>query len=505
MRAADHRNRAAPVALAADAPVAQAVVDPARAAAVALEALGQCIQRLAEIHAVVFTGVHQHAARRPRRLLADASLERLHHAQRCGDVLRVAVVTAQRGLHAIDADAERQVVANFPQRLKHRRIDDHHLDRQTVFLRKLPVALVVRRHRHHRAGAVAHQHEVGHPHRDRLAAERMDRAQAGVHAALFLGFEFSLGDAAAPEIGDEVGQLRVVLRGMQRQRMLGGDRQEGHPHQRVRPGGEHAQRLGCALDREVDLQPFAAADPVALHGLDRVGPARQRVQALQQLLRVVGDLDEPLRDLALLHQRAGAPAAAVDHLLVGQHGLVDRIPVHHRVLAVGQALLHQPHEHPLFMHVIVRTAGGELARPVDRVAERLQLAAHVLDVGVGPLGRRGLVLDRGVLGRQAERIPAHRLQHVLALHALVAADHVADGVVAHVAHVQGAGRVRQHREAVELRLGRVLVHLVGALCVPVLLRGGFHRLRLIALAGVAAGLGGVGVLNVLHDSGAVLR
>jgi hypothetical protein len=140
---------------------------------------------------------------------------------------------------------------------------------------------------------------------------------------------------------------------------------------------------------------------------------------VQQLLRVVGDAQEPLRDLALLDQRAGAPAAAVDHLLVGQHGLVDRIPVHHRVLAVGQALLQQAHEHALLVHVVVRLAGGELARPVDRVAQRLQLRAHVLDVGVGPLRRRGLVLDRGVLGRQAEGVPAHRLQHVVAGHALV--------------------------------------------------------------------------------------
>jgi hypothetical protein len=214
---------------------------------------------------------------------------------------------------------------------------------------------------------------------------------------------------------------------------------------------------------------------------------------------------------------AGAPAAAVDHLLVGKHGLVDRVPVHHRVAAIGEAFLHQSHEHPLLVHVVGRAAGGEFARPVDRVAHRLQLRAHVLDVGVGPFGRRGLVLDRGVLGRQAERVPAHRLQHVAAVHALEAADHVADGVVAHVPHVQRTGGIRQHRQAIELRTGIVLPHLVRAARIPVSLRGGFQRARLVGIAADVALFGDVAlpghvvlnlrawVLNVLHDSGAVMR
>ncbi len=58
---------------------------------------------------------------------------------------------------------------------------------------------------------------------------------------------------------------------------------------------------------------------------------------VQQLLRVVGDLQVVAGDFALFHQRAGAPATAINHLLVGQHGLVDRVPVHHLGLAVGNA------------------------------------------------------------------------------------------------------------------------------------------------------------------------
>src|SRR3546814_20141242 len=112
------------------------------------------------------------------------------------------------------------------------------------------------------------------------------------------------------------------------------------------------------------LSPLAAADPVALHGLDRIRPAVERVEAVKQLLCVVGDLQEPLRDLALFDQRAGAPAAAVDHLLVGQHGLVDRVPVHPRIAAVGLALLHPANDCATRVRVVIRIAGGQPATQV---------------------------------------------------------------------------------------------------------------------------------------------
>jgi hypothetical protein len=47
-------------------------------------------------------------------------------------------------------------------------------------------------------------------------------------------------------------------------------------------------------------------------------------------------------------------------------------------------------------------------------------------------------LDRVLLGRQAEGVPAHRVQHVEAAHALVARDDVGGGVALGMAHVQAA-------------------------------------------------------------------
>ena len=102
-----------------------------------------------------------------------------------------------------------------------------------------------------------------------------------------------------------------------------------------------------------------------------IGPLWADPAIREQFLGAGGDAHVVHRDLALFHQRAGAPAAAVDHLLVGEHRLVDRIPVDHAGLLVRDALLQHPQEQPLVPAVVGRVAGRELARPVDGEADGL--------------------------------------------------------------------------------------------------------------------------------------
>ena len=135
-----------------------------------------------------------------------------------------------------------------------------------------------------------------------------------------------------------------------------------------------------SVQREVQPRALAAADPLRLHQPHALRPAIQRVERVQQFLRVVGDLEEPLAELLLLHRRAGAPAAAVDHLLVRQHGAVDRIPVDPALLALDQAGAQEIQEQLLLMAVIFGIAGGELALPLERQAHALQFGAHGGDV-----------------------------------------------------------------------------------------------------------------------------
>ena len=447
-RAVDDRDRAAPVALAADTPIAQAPLHLFVAQPAGGQVSGDRIDRLGIALAVVGAGVHAAA------VLAGVPL--------------VPFVRGE-GLSG--------------------QVDDR-LDGEAVLAGEAKVALVMRRHRHHRALAVAHQHVVADPHRHRLAGQRVGDVQAGRDAFLLLRGELGLLLSALAAFVDKCCNGWIQRRRVQRQRMLGGDRAEGHAHDGVGAGGEHPQLAvanRCArgipnIVGEGKAHTSALADPVGLHGAHALRPATERVQTRQQLLGVLRDAQVITRNLALLDQCAGAPATAVNDLLVGEHRLVDRVPIDCLRLLVGDALLEHAQEQPLVPAVVVRLAGGELAFPVDGQAQRLQLALHVGDVAVGPLRRRHLVLDGGVLSWQTEGVPAHRLQHIEAARGVPARQHIADGVVADVPHVQLARGIGEHRQAVIAALARDRRVLDGTKSVvrgPVLLGGGLDGVGLV--------------------------
>ncbi len=223
---------------------------------------------------------------------------------------------------------------------------DHLADREAERLGEVVVALVVRRHSHDRAGPVLHQHVVGDEHRDPLSVDGIGHGPPQRHPGLRL-----LG--SSPDLG-RLGQRMVdvlvyltFLRGAFRQpedvRMLGRHDEECCAEQRVRPGGEDGVVDAELLAAERDLRPLASADPVALHGLDVLGPVDQ-LEVIQQSVGVVRDPEEPLLQLARLHLRAAALTAPVDHLLVREHGLVVWAPLDRRLLAVRQVTLVEPQE-----------------------------------------------------------------------------------------------------------------------------------------------------------------
>ena len=131
-------------------------------------------------------------------------------------------------------------------------------------------------------------------------------------------------------------------------------------------------------------------------------------------------------------------------MFVGQNRLINRVPIDDLCFAIGHALFEHLQKQPLVPLVVAGVTGGYFAAPVDGQAHGLHLLLHVSDVFVGPLGGRHTVFECGVFGRQTKRIPAHGHEHVVAVHAQIAREHVVDGVVAHVAHVQLATGVGQH-------------------------------------------------------------
>ncbi len=461
----DHRDRAAPVALARDAPVAQAEVDPALGDRTAVAGL---------------------ALEPPRDLLLGLGDRQPVEEARI-DHPAVAVIGRVGDHEARRVD---------PRRAHHGGVAE------AVLVDEFEVALVVRGAAEDRAGAVLHEDEV----RDvdgQLPGrvERVPGPDAGVEAELLGLLDRLLRGADAPALGDERGELRIFRGRGLRERVIGRERHEARAEQRVGPRRVDleirlAARRGARIEREAHHEALRAPDPVALHDADLLGPSVERIETVVQVLGVVGDLEEPLGELALLDERARAPAAAVDHLLVGEHRLIDRIPVHPGGPARHEPGLKEVEEQALLVPVVGRVAGRDLAAPVDREAHRLQLPAHRGDVRVGPFLRVDLVLHRGVLGRHPEGVPAHRVEHVEAAGAHVARHDVAHRVVAHVAHVDAPRRVGEHLEHV---ISRARVVVVGP--VQVALRPDRLPFRLGFLGVVALGPHRFSIIRFKQASG----
>ena len=298
------------------------------------------------------------------------------------------------------------------------------------------------------AGAVIHQDEIGDVDRQFPAVvERVLAGQAGVEAELFGFLQCLLSGAALAGLGAEFGHVRALGFQLFRQRVVGGDADKACAHERIRAGGVDLDLAPIGAG-EAELQATGFTDPVRLHELHLGRPVIQPVDGREQFFGEIGDFEEPLGQLAALDICAGAPAFAVDYLLIGEHGHIDGIPVDHGVLAVDETFIQEIYEKSLLLAVIFRVAGGEFAGPVQRPAHRLHLGLHVFDVLVGPVFRVSAGGHRRVFGGHAEGVPAHRVQHVMAGREFVAGDYVAHRVVAHMAHVNAARRVREHLEHV---------------------------------------------------------
>src|SRR3712207_5599888 len=123
------------------------------------------------------------------------------------------------------------------------------------------------------------------------------------------------------------------------------------------------------------------------------------------------DPEEPLLHDARLDDGAAALARAVrKHLLVREHRLVVRAPLHRRTLAVAKAPLEEAEELPLLPAVVLRAVCRDLAVPVDPPPDPPHRRTDVIDVPLGDLARVAALPDRRVLRGQAECIEAHRVK-----------------------------------------------------------------------------------------------
>ena len=297
------------------------------------------------------------------------------------------------------------------------------------------------RYAHDRAGTVTHQNVVRDIDRHFFVCERIDRVLADEHTGLFVGGGSTF-DLVHVFYFINIFQNRFfVFRSLdvfQNGRIFRRQNHESRAVDGVHTGREHGQLLVGVFHLEVDFTAIGLADPVFLHRSDLGRPAVQLavVEVLQQTIRVIGDLEIPLGKVFLGDRGLAAFAGAVDHLFVSQYGLAARTPVDRVFFFVSQSFFKELNEDPLHPPVIILVTSSYFSVPIVGKAEFTQLLFHFVDIVPGPFARMDPVLDRRVLCRQAERVEAHRMQDIIAVHFLKSGYHVADGIVPHMAHMQ---------------------------------------------------------------------
>ena len=350
---------------------------------------------------------------------------------------------------------------------------DDGADGETVLLGELVVALVVGGDAHDDAGAVGGEDVVGDVEGYSLAVDEVNGVGAEGDAGLFsLGGE-SIDFCLAAGLFDVCLDGAALLRGGEaldegvfRRKDHECDAVDG-----VDTGGEGANFFGFQVvvgDVEGDFDAFAAADPVALHGEDFLGPVDEAAE-IKEFVGVLGNAEEPLLEGATGDEGVAAFAGTVDHLLVGEDGVAGGAPNYGGFAAVDQSVFVELEEKPLVPAIVFRQTGDDFAVPIVDGAHGAELAAHVFDVTQRPGVGVDAVADGGVFGGKAEGVEAHGVEDVEALHSAKAGVAVGGGHDVPVADVEVARGVGVHGKLVPLGAGVVVGSVVDAVLFPPLL------------------------------------
>ena len=221
----------------------------------------------------------------------------------------------------------------------------HHRDhRQAVLAGEVQVALVVAGAAEDRRRCRSPSARSWRPDRQLLARVERMRTRSPVSKPRFSAF--SIASSLVPRRWHSA--TKAATRGPWRPAPRPADGAatgaEGGAEQGVRAGGEDRQpsrllvtALGTKL--EEDPAPFRSGrSSCAASGCTLSGQRSSSSRASSSSSAKSVILKNHWASLRCSTGRAGAPAAAVDHLLVGQHRVVDRVPVDPGLLAVDQAL-----------------------------------------------------------------------------------------------------------------------------------------------------------------------
>ena len=150
--------------------------------------------------------------------------------------------------------------------------------------------------------------------------------------------------------------------------MLWGEHHIADPKHRVGARGEYLDGL-LVLRRNGEAQGGAigATNPIGLHGAHPLRPTLELLEIVEQFIGNRRDFQKPLAQLSLFNQSSRSPRTTVGvHLFVGEHRLVNRVPIDGGFFAVRQIGVEKLQKQPLGPAVVVAVAGRHFARPVDR-------------------------------------------------------------------------------------------------------------------------------------------
>ena len=270
------------------------------------------------------------------------------------------------------------------------------------------------------------------------------------------------------------------------QRMFRREHHVGGAVKRVRSRGEYPDFF--VVDLKIDFRAFASADPISLEQLDSLRPI-EAFKFINQSLRVSGNAQHPLPHRPPDDWKSADFAFAINHFFVRQNGAKLRTPVHQHIGNVSEAnfirilaaisldrlgpvrfriepRIINLEKDPLRPFEVTRIGGVDFTVPIIGETDPLQLRFEFRDVLAGGDGRMLAALDRVLLGRQPERVPAHRMEDIEPAHPFVTRDDVGGRIAFRMSDVQtGAARIRKHIEHVEFRLGRIEVFLARIRCV----------------------------------------
>ena len=133
---------------------------------------------------------------------------------------------------------------------------------------------------------------------------------------------------------------------------------------------------------------------------------------------------------------AAAPLAdTVDHFFIGQNAFARGAPVDGHFFLVSEAVLEQLEKNPLRPFVVVRIGGVDFTRPVKGNTERLKLLFKSCDIFLRHFRRMYVVFNGEVFCGQTKRVPANRIQDIVALKAAFARDNINRRIGTRVAYV----------------------------------------------------------------------